>query len=140
MALPTTVSEATRRLNPHLFGGTPRASAAEVPAPRIKQARAPKLTAIENRVLFDVTRRHCTDDVRPHALTLELANGCKYTPDVVAVPRAAGGSITVFEAKGKKSWDDAIVKLKVAARVWPCITFFLVDEVSGALRYERVLP
>jgi hypothetical protein len=89
-------------------------------------------------------------------MTLVLANGCRYTPDYAEVTAAAGTrvgdrpgapeaprglavsppgdklipvklvSVTFYECKGRKAWDDAVVKLKVAARQFPHFRFVMV--------------
>ena len=53
----------------------------------------------------------------------ELAHRCSYTPDWYVV-RADGG-IECHEVKGAHVWDDARVKLKVAARLNPEVKFVL---------------
>lgn len=60
--------------------------------------------------------------IEPHALTLRLANGCRYTPDFIL---ADASGLTAYETKGHMR-DDAAVKLKVAASRFPFITFILV--------------
>lgn len=55
--------------------------------------------------------------------TFELAHRCSYTPDWYVV-RADGG-IECHECKGAHVWDDARVKLKVAARLNPEVKFVL---------------
>lgn len=55
--------------------------------------------------------------------TFELAHRCSYTPDWYVV-RADGG-IECHEVKGAHVWDDARVKLKVAARLNPGAKFVL---------------
>lgn len=75
---------------------------------------------------------------RFHALTLLLANGCKYTVDIVGF--SDGGKIHAWEIKGKHSWDDAIVKLKVAANQWPSIQFYLMWKEGGVWQTQFVFP
>ena len=57
---------------------------------------------------------------RFEAITLVLAPDCRYTPDFFIVE--CDGSITVAETKGY--WrDDAKIKIRVAARLFPEFTF-----------------
>lgn len=81
--------------------------------------------------------------------TVELGNGCRYTPDAweVTIDVAAEGEakpvyLAAYEVKGPHKWDDAIVKLKVAPRAFPWISFYLVTlpDRAGPWRIERVLP
>lgn len=57
------------------------------------------------------------------AITLRLANGCRYTPDWLAV--TPEGKVRFYEIKGRQVWDDAIVKLKVAAAKYFFFRFYL---------------
>ena len=63
--------------------------------------------------------------------TLKLAFNCRYTPDF----SAAGYSIArldFFEVKGPHAWEDSIIKLKVAARVYPFFQFWMVTRPKGS--------
>lgn len=55
--------------------------------------------------------------------TFELAHRCNYTPDWHVV--RADGKVECHEVKGAMVWDDARVKLKVAARMNPEVKFVL---------------
>lgn len=61
------------------------------------------------------------------AITLKIGNGCRYTPDFVT---RHGGHFAAYEVKGFMR-DDAAVKLKVAASLYPWITFYLVTKRKG---------
>jgi hypothetical protein len=71
-----------------------------------------------------------------HEVALPLANGVRYKVDfLVADPclqiyKHAHCLVSAYEVKGFAR-DDAIVKLKVAARVYPWIRFYLVREREG---------
>jgi hypothetical protein len=74
-------------------------------------------------------------------ITLKIANGCRYTPDFVSVD-IFSSEMHAWEVKGPHAWDDAIVKLKVAASLYPFISFTLVswDKAAGVWRMETVKP
>ncbi|MHC1788288.1 DUF1064 domain-containing protein [Solidesulfovibrio sp.] len=55
--------------------------------------------------------------------TFELAHRCSYTPDWWVT--LADGGVECHEVKGSHVWDDARVKLKVAARMNPEVKFVL---------------
>ena len=58
--------------------------------------------------------------------TFKLADGCRYTPDFVV--QMADGIIEVHEVKGH--WeDDALVKIKVAAEMFP-FRFLAVQKIA----------
>jgi hypothetical protein len=59
-------------------------------------------------------------DCKYNAVTLLLADRCRYTPDFLV--EHADGRLELEETKG--FWrDDARVKIKVAARLYPMFTF-----------------
>ena len=72
--------------------------------------------------------------VLPHeAITLKLANGCRFTPDFVVAyhcPMREQVELVAYEVKGFMR-DDAAVKIKVAATAFPWITFHLVTRLPG---------
>lgn len=86
-------------------------------------------------------RRICGQDVTIHsqAITVRLANGLRYTPDYVVV---AGPKVTVYEVKGPYAREDSIVKLKVAASVYPWMDFMLAWRQSRTSdwQFQTVLP
>ena len=65
------------------------------------------------------TRRHAGEVAwwAYEAVQLRLADRCTYLPDFLVM--LADGSIEVHEVKGGFARDDAIVKLKVAADLYP---------------------
>jgi hypothetical protein len=61
------------------------------------------------------------------AITLVLAHDTRYTPDFDAV---LDGELVFFEVKGGFRRDDAMVKLRVAARLFP-FRFILAEKKAG---------
>jgi hypothetical protein len=132
-----------RRLNPHLFNSLePEAKKLLNSSPleprRIRQRTKTTLTKTEAAALEYVRLMWPEWSFMPHALRLELANGCLYTPDLVG--RHLTDPIRVFEVKGKHAWDDSIVKLKVAARDWAAIHFWIIWREGAHWRTQRVEP
>lgn len=83
-------------------------------------------------------------DIREQDLVLVIANGCRYQPDNFAPSLPGHVSPPCFwEVKGFAR-EDAIVKIKVAARIHSWATFYLVTKQrkrdGGGWRIERVLP
>lgn len=73
------------------------------------------------------------------AVTLKIANGCRYTPDWWAITNE--GRTQFYEIKARKMiWDDAIVKLKVAAAQYTAYEFWLCAWDKNGWTVERVLP
>lgn len=117
----------------------PRNDAPENGASRLRQARAPKLNKTETAFGDFLRVSLPAAQIHPHGITLLIANGCRYTPDFFVEPES--GDVRAYEVKGPHAWDDAIVKLKVAAAQYRRIAFWLVsrDKVRG-WRQERVFP
>lgn len=154
-----TASDSTRRLNPELFGATGGNLALAVTARslirdaapterRIRQQHGPKRNRLEAEWLRIVSAQYPNyPRPRAHAKRYSIANGCYYTPDVsISIwPDLSehGGPAreTAFEVKGKKAWDDAIVKIKVAAHEWPEVQWILVWKTNaGEWKQQIILP
>lgn len=158
MPLPAQVSESTRRLNPKLFPApnqkvvqagvkllthlysVPDAVGLlrEGTAPRLRQKTGPKLNKTETAFYLHLVSHIPGAKVMPHAITLVLANGCRYTPDFyVEMPE---GRDRFYETKGFMR-DDAAVKLKVAASTFTRFDFYLASRKKGG-RWEiqRIFP
>lgn len=61
-------------------------------------------------------------------MTLKLADDCRYTPDFFVVTPAG---LELHEVKGPNAWEDSVVKLKVAASLFPWFRFSLHKRVKG---------
>jgi len=79
-------------------------------------------------------------------ITLKLADDCRYTPDFWTMEAEPGvpmarGQLIARETKGGFFRDDAKVKIKVAARMFPFIVFVLIRrQKSGLWETEIVKP
>jgi len=153
-------SEAVRKLNPDLF--EQRAAEAVRGLPTVKDSliarhavtkegkRLRQDTKGPNKLEreFEAWLREEWKVTDPwfHAqgLTLLIANGVRYTPDMVVVFADGSGTCGVwaYETKGFMR-DDAAVKIKVAACVYPWIKFHLVTKRKkrdgGGWAIEEVL-
>ena len=107
--------------------------------PRLRQERGPKLNkteaAFERKLKID--RSDC--QIVAQGITLLIANGVRYTPDFAAIPKDPPTEVTFYEVKGFMR-DDAAVKLKVAAALYPMFRFYLVSRSFQAFTEERVFP
>lgn len=138
-----------RRLNAHLLAPAP-APAGKVPGiaqdggARIRQRQGDGLNKTERRFKEWHELNFPHRRLLVQAVTLKIANGCRYTPDFVAIGAGPVGLIELhaWEVKGPRAWDDAIVKLKVAAAQYPFIRFTLVswDKKEGVWKMEYVRP
>lgn len=120
-----------------LAAGAPKAAPAA--KPMLRQSAAPKLNKTE-AAWGDYLRANCSHECEIHeqAVTLRLANGCRYTPDFAVLHAFAPGSGSFYEVKG---WmrDDAAVKIKVAAAQFPAWAFWLVWRKAGQWQQQRIL-
>jgi hypothetical protein len=85
-----------------------------------------KLNKMERAFLAVLELRH--PKVWVQEFTLKLGDDCRYTPDFVCLTKEL--SLTVYETKGFMR-DDALVKLKTAARNFPIFQFVLVEKKKG---------
>lgn len=109
--------------------------------PTLRQKRGPKLNKTE--AAFEAYLRANTErTIHTQDITLTLGNGVRYTPDFSTWAKLGDAFPAFFEVKGFMR-DDAAVKLKVAAAMYPQFMFFLVHrdrtQPSG-WRIEEVLP
>jgi len=121
-----------------LVGGVPKGVPLPVERPRLRQdTKGPNKT--EAAFLAYLHDRYHPSTIYAQAITLTLANGVRYTPDFFR----GGMEPTFWETKGFMR-DDASVKIKVAARVHPWATFYLVTKLpkkkGGGWKIDRVLP
>ena len=154
MKLPSQVSDAVRKRNPGvpwpqtmLVGVGKRGGAyrpADInqtmpskPKKRLRQSSKPLLNKLEMEFDTYIYDHFPLNDYWAQAFTLAIGNGVRYTPDFVVKQQ---GSLTAYEVKGPYARDDAKVKLKVAARLFPCFRWILVSKMDGQWVFEEVLP
>jgi len=121
----------------------PSAPAARTPR-RLRQQTGPLMNKLEAEFFGRIRFLYPNfPPVRPHAKTFRLCNGVRYTPDFTAScwPRAGDSSTeTAWEVKGPKSWDDAIVKIKMAAHEFPEICWRFAWKEGGIWQEQIILP
>lgn len=69
--------------------------------------------------------------------TLRLGHDCRYTPDFWALD-AQG--LRAIDTKGKHTWEDSIIKLRLAARLFPFFRFIKAVERNGAWMHKEFKP
>lgn len=106
---------------------------------RIRQSGKPLLNNLEASWLLNLRSLAPKATFYPQAITLRLCNGCRYTPDIISADYVSEGMMA-WELKGKKVWDDSIVKLKFAAKEFPFIKFVLVWKENGQWVTQEILP
>jgi hypothetical protein len=94
----------------HLIKQPTKPATPRIPKPRMNRAE------VEYALVLEAMKRR--GDIVSwafEAITLRLADGCRYTPDFfVVVERLGGLRLRFIEVKGKHIWDDAKVKWRVA--------------------------
>lgn len=126
---------------------------AEAPAPSVapvpqvfatdlvirKSTDEEKLNKLEKAWLWELRRLHPPAAIGIQNIQLKLADDTRYTPDFNVVDQ--NGQLIFYETKGPRFWDDAKVKLKVAARQYPYYRFILVTrDPRGAWTELPVKP
>lgn len=136
------VGAEVQRLNPGLFG--PGGPTSVPPAPvgprklkRILQNTKPLSNKLETQFGEHLRAWYPGALIYEQAITLRLANGVRYTVDW-AVSRGIG--VFCYEVKGRHAWDDAIVKLKVAATTFPNWHWHLAWKDVGEWQIQIVEP
>jgi hypothetical protein len=142
MNLPLNPSQSTKARNPELFRDL-KPEDLKSPERRIAQRAKPLMNKLEAEAFKILTIEATGQLPRAQAITFRLANGVRYTPDIFsfdwpAVGEAAGP--TAWEVKGRKAWDDSIVKLKVFAASYPMIRVYLIWKEKEKWHQQRVLP
>jgi hypothetical protein len=96
----------------------------------------PRMNRTETE-LYGILKARGYDRVDFEAITLTLGTGSRYTPDFLCVQ---GEKVTFFEAKGAFIREAALVRLKVAARMYPEFTFILAQKKAGKWTEKRIEP
>lgn len=95
-----------------------------------------KLNKTERRWLA-VLRGRGYSQVGVHTHTLKLAHDCRYTPDFFTV---SGLGMTCWEVKGAHIWEDSLIKIRTAARLFPFYQFVLVQWKDGQWTEKLIKP
>ena len=108
---------------------------------RIRQSSKPLLNKTEERLYAYLKAFYPSLRIHAQAKKVRVANGCWYTVDFYAVPDCPTGRPLNWECKGDCAWDDAIVKLKVAATTYPDEAWFLMwEDGTNNWLTQEVLP
>ena len=107
------------------------------PAPEYILSPEEALNETEKRYLKMLRERFPFQPIMIQAITLRLAHNCRYTPDFsYCLPT---GALVFVETKGAFVREDAIVKLKTAAAMFPQFTFIKAQYKNGKWS-EKVMP
>lgn len=121
----------------------PTAPALEKPKARLRQRTKPLLNGLETRFLNYMTPQlKQGETILSQAITLKLANGLRLTPDFTVVNRRPdyGIGVAMWEVKGPFAYEDSLIKLKVAASLYPFFSWTLASYKDGAWQFQKILP
>jgi hypothetical protein len=96
----------------------------------------PAMNGLET-AFWECLQRGPYRDVYTFPFNLRLAGRTFYKIDFGAVIED-GHTWDLFEVKGGHAWDDAIVKLKVAAERYPAFRFYLVKRPKKTWTMQHV--
>lgn len=95
-----------------------------------------KLNKLETEYLSWL-RAQGDDWVGVQCITLKLAHDCRLTPDFWAFDR---NGLRAIDVKGPHVWEDSIIKARVAARMFPWISFVLAKRSGKIWNHTTVKP
>lgn len=130
-----------QRLREQIAGLTPSQAILQTGSagPRLRQdTKGPNKT--EAAFFAYLKTIYPNDTIKEQGITLRLANGLRYTPDVFV--KCKDGNIDFYEVKGFMR-DDAAAKIKFAAYAFPFWRFYLVTATDRSLRSwhtQHILP
>jgi hypothetical protein len=146
------MSESTRKLNPHLFAvpeaGLKGSSVFSNPATvnvvtsgkRLRQDEKPLMNKLEQSFFNYLKAELCNEPtLRAQAKRYKIANGAWYKPDITA---NVNGFETAWECKGPKQMKNmarAMLVIKVAAAQWPDVRWKLVWKEGSQWKSQEVL-
>lgn len=88
------------------------------------------------RAFYDYLQAFKPQWLGVQGVTLKIGDDCRYTPDFVCL-HAEQTKLIAYEVKGFMR-DDALVKLKVAARQYRWIEFVVVKKIKNSWELKTV--
>lgn len=76
--------------------------------------------------------------IRIQAITLKLAHDCRFTPDVSYLDE--NGRMVLVDVKGGHTWEDALIKIRVAARMFSEFRFILAKKNKSTWDEKEIKP
>lgn len=132
----------SRTLPPHVLAAIERGAAKSQPIARATRAPVPKgMNKLESAwadVLRERERSGAVAWFRWEGITLKLGHDTRYTPDFAVV--LSNGEFECQECKGPFFRDDAKVKLKIAADLYPMRFVLVRRDKDGVWTEEPVSP
>jgi hypothetical protein len=137
--LPSNPAESFKRVNPHIYGEMPEVSpvitslsTAFAPAASTDVAKLNKT----ERAYHEYLKLKRYDWLGVQCVTLKLADDTRLTPDFAYI---TNGMFYLVDVKGFQR-EDALIKMKVAARMFPWAQFLIVKKTKTGWDEKRVKP
>jgi hypothetical protein len=105
---------------------------------RIRQDPKPLLNKLETEFFGKLKSEFPGHPIKAQAVRLRIGNGVTLTLDFMIFHPDRTPS--AWEVKGPFAWEDSIVKLKIAASVFPEISFFLVWKENNLWERQKIIP
>lgn len=96
-----------------------------------------KLNDTERAYLAALRRDHDVLWIGVQNITLKLGFDCRFTPDFCFLKN---GVLTFVDTKGGHVWEDSIIKIKTAARMFPWATFMQAQFKGGVWKEKKFRP
>ncbi len=103
---------------------------------RLRQSSKPLLNKLETEFWDWMKVRQPEQTLRPQAKRYELARGIWFKPDFTTIH---DGEEVAYEVKGPKAFRGGFENLKVAARVWPDVSWWLCWKDGGQWTFQQIL-
>lgn len=129
-------SKSVRLRNPALFRNAERRTRTSERG-KLRQSSKPLLNKLETAFRDKLKRDNPDHWLAEQAITFRLANGVRYTPDFITFS-GLRGYINAYEVKGYMR-DDAGVKLKLAAKLFPWVKWVLVWKEKSEWRHQVIM-
>lgn len=133
---------ACRKNNPALFGDNPTQTpnpmpSTEKPRKRIRQDTKPLLNKLETEFGQYLHAFYPSNSIIPQSIRFRLGNGIWYKPDYVMI---STDGVQAYEVKGPHAFRGGFENLKVAASLYPSISWVLVWKENCAWQNQAILP
>ncbi len=96
-----------------------------------------KLNKTEKAYLAHLRGMPGVSEIGVQDVTLKLGDDCRFTPDFRYL--TADGGLVMVDVKGFQR-DDALVKIKVAARQFPMFRFLIVKKIAVGWEETQIKP
>lgn len=137
--LPEDPSDDVKRLNPHLYPSIePRPLKIETSVTLTNRPTTDEAKLNKNERDYLAWLRTMKDQwIGIQCLTFKLAHDCRYTPDFFALDDTG---LRAIDCKGGHTWEDSLIKARVAARLFPWCRFIIAKKNGHVWEHTEIRP